>query len=216
MGLALAEVRKGADLTHVGLKHGYESTSGFRDAFAKVFGQPPGKARAAECIVSAWLTSPLGPLLTAATAEGLCLLEFTDRRAIERQIAVLRKRMNRPIVPGKNVHLERVAEELARYFEGKLREFKTPLVIRGTPFQEKVWRRLLKIPYGRTCSYDDMARDIGQPLARRAVGRANGDNRIAIVIPCHRVIRADGALSGYGGGVWRKQYLLDLERRAAQ
>jgi AraC family transcriptional regulator of adaptative response/methylated-DNA-[protein]-cysteine methyltransferase len=216
MGLALAEVRRGADVTHVGFKHGYESTSGFRDAFAKVFGQPPGKARAADCIVSAWLTSPIGPLLAAATNEGLCLLEFTDRRAIEKQITVLRRRMDRSIVPGKNAHIERVEDELARYFDGKITQFKTPLVISGTPFQEKVWRRLLRIPYGETCSYDDMARDIGQPLARRAVGRANGDNRIAIVIPCHRVIRADGTLSGYGGGVWRKQLLLDLERRTAE
>ncbi|HKQ50654.1 MAG TPA: methylated-DNA--[protein]-cysteine S-methyltransferase [Phycisphaerae bacterium] len=216
MGLALAEVRRGADATTIGLNHGYESTSGFRDAFAKIFGAPPGKARAADCIVTSWLTSPIGPLLVGATSEGLCLLEFTDRRAIEKQIAVLRRRVDRPIIPGKNAHLARVEDELARYFDGRLTQFKTPLVISGSPFQEKVWRRLLEIPYGRTCSYDDMARDIGRPLARRAVGRANGDNRIAIVIPCHRVIRADGTLSGYGGGVWRKQFLLDLERRTGE
>lgn len=211
MGLALAQIRRGADLTDVGLRHGYDSASGFREAFEKTFGKPPGRARAADCIVTAWLTSPIGPLLVAATNEGICLLEFTDRRAIETQIKTLRHRINRPAIPGKNRHIESITAELGRYFEARLEEFKTPIVIAGTPFQEAVWHRLLKIPYGKTLSYDRLARDINNPGAQRAVGRANGDNRVAIVIPCHRVIRADGSLSGYGGGVWRKQFLLDLE-----
>lgn len=215
MGLALAEVRRGADLTNVAFKHGYDSNSGFREAFERTFGKTPGRARRTDCTVTAWQTSPIGPLLLGATADGLCLLEFTDRRAIETQIKTLRRRINRPIVPGKNEHIERTAAELDRYFDGRLTEFKTPLVIAGTPFQERVWRRLLKIPYGETLSYDRLARDIRRPGAQRAVGRANGDNRIAIIVPCHRVIRADGHLSGYGGGVWRKRFLFDLERRVA-
>ncbi len=88
-----------------------------------------------------------------------------------------------------------------------------PLVIRGTPFQERVWRRLLQIPFGETLSYEGLARAVGCPGAQRAVGRANGDNRLAIVVPCHRVVQKDGQLRGYGGGLWRKQFLLDLERR---
>lgn len=212
LGLALAEVRRGADVTTVGLKHGYESTSGFRDAFARLFGASPGRARTADCVVTAWLPSPLGPLLAAASNDGVCLLEFTDRRALESQVAALRRRIDRPIVPGRNAHLDSLEAELKRYFSGELPRFVTPLVIRGTPFQEVVWRQLLRIPYGETWSYDRLAREIGRPAARRAVGRANGDNRIAILIPCHRVIGADGRLTGYGGGLWRKQWLLDHER----
>lgn len=215
MGMALAEVRRGADLTDVAFRHGYDSNSGFREAFEKTFGKTPGRSRTADCVVTAWRTSPIGPLLLGATAEGLCLLEFTDRRAIENQIKVMRRRIDRPVVPGVNEFIEQTTDELTHYFDGRLQSFETPLVIAGTPFQEKVWRRLLKIPYGRTWSYDRLARDIGRRGAQRAVGRANGDNRIAIIIPCHRVIRADGHLSGYGGGVWRKRFLLDLESRTA-
>ncbi len=215
MGLALAEIRRGADLTATALNCGYGSNSGFREAFEKTFGRPPGKARAADCIVASWLSSPVGPLLVAAAREGLCFLEFTDRRAIEAQIATLRKRIDRPVVPGRNRHIDRVTKELARYFDGKLTVFETPLVIAGTPFQEAVWRRLLRIPFGETISYDRLARDIDRPGAQRAVGTANGANRISILIPCHRVIRASGDLGGYGGGLWRKRLLLDLERRVA-
>ena len=124
-------------------------------------------------------------------------------------------RMNAAIVPGDNAHLDMIEDELSRYFEGTLRRFRVPIVARGTPFQERVWRRLRKIPYGRTLSYAKLAEDIDRPGAQRAVGRANGDNRLAIVIPCHRVVRSDGTLCGYGGGLWRKTWLLGHERDAS-
>jgi len=212
LGMAFAEVRSGGGVVETAIRHGYDSSSGFSEAFEKTFGRTPGRARSSDCMTVSWITSPLGPLLTAATDSGVCLLEFADRRAIEKQIQTAGKRMDLPFVPGRHPHLDRLHDELAEYFDGRRKAFKTPLVIRGTPFQELVWRGLLKIPYGETWSYDRLARGVGRPLARRAVGRANGDNRIAIVIPCHRVIGADGRLTGYGGGLWRKQHLLDLER----
>jgi AraC family transcriptional regulator, regulatory protein of adaptative response / methylated-DNA-[protein]-cysteine methyltransferase len=156
-------------------------------------------------IATAELDSPVGPLLAGATDEGVCQLEFTD--------------CDRATIPtangvqGRHPHLDQLAAELADYFAGRLTEFRTPLVVTGTDFQRKVWAELRRIPYGATRSYADVARAVGAGNGYRAVGRANGQNRIAIVIPCHRVINAGGAIGGYGGGLWRKEFLLALERR---
>ena len=215
LGTALSHIRGGADLTQVAMEHGYDSNSGFRDAFERIFGRPPGRSRTAECLVTQTLESPLGPLLACATPQAVCLLEFADRRALEAQIATLRRRFGCAIVPGSNDPLAQLTDELARYFAGKLREFRTPIVYPGTSFQQAVWQRLLQIPFGQTLSYEALARDVGHPGAQRAVGTANGQNRLGIVIPCHRVVNKNGRLGGYGGGLWRKQFLLELERRVA-
>jgi O-6-methylguanine DNA methyltransferase len=151
--------------------------------------------------VTAVIESPLGPLVAAATDAGVCRLEF-DGVAPRETLSL-----------GRHPHLDRLRDELADYFAGALSRFTVPLVIRGTAFQEKVWRALLRIPFGKTRSYADVARQVGAPAASRAVGNANGCNRIAIVIPCHRVIAAGGKIGGYGGGLDRKQFLLDLEAR---
>jgi AraC family transcriptional regulator of adaptative response/methylated-DNA-[protein]-cysteine methyltransferase len=213
LGRAFEQIRKGSDLDDVALGHGFDSHSGFRDAFVRTFGDPPGRSRSSDCIVVSWIESPLGPLLAAATSEAVCLLEFTDRRMLEAQFAALRKRFKRAIVPGDNTHLDRLKRELQEYLVGARDRFTIPLIYPGTPFQEKVWNQLLRIPYGTTVSYEDIARRIGSPHAHRAVGHANGLNRIAIVIPCHRVVNKSGKLGGYGGGLWRKRKLLDLEKR---
>jgi AraC family transcriptional regulator, regulatory protein of adaptative response / methylated-DNA-[protein]-cysteine methyltransferase len=213
MGEALQQIRRGADLDDVALGNGYDSHSGFRDAFVRTFGKPPGRSRNAECVLTSYLESPLGPLLVGATTEGICLLEFTDRRILETQFTTLRRRFQCAIVPGTSEHIEKLKMELAEYFDGKLQEFTVPLVYPGSLFQNKVWNGLLQIPYGETLSYEALARKIGAPGAQRAVGHANGQNRIAILIPCHRVVNKGGKLGGYGGGLWRKQYLLDLERK---
>ncbi len=213
MSKAIDQIRGGVGLDEVALGNGYDSHSGFREAFARTFGKPPGRSRDADCIVTSWLESPLGPLVMGATNKGVCLLEFSDRRMLETQFTTLRNRFECAIVPGNHEHLEQLEEELARYLAGKLTEFQVPLIYPGTPFQQKVWSGLLQIPYGETCSYEDLARAVGSPNAQRAVGTANGMNRIAIVIPCHRVVNKDGQLGGYGGGLWRKKFLLDLERR---
>jgi AraC family transcriptional regulator of adaptative response/methylated-DNA-[protein]-cysteine methyltransferase len=212
MGQALEQIRRGADLDDVALGNGYESHSGFREAFQRTFGQPPGRSRQSDCLVVSWVESPLGPLLVAAAPAGICLLEFSDRRALESQFATLQRRLGRAVVPGRHKHLDQLKKELAEYFAGRRRIFEVPLVYPGSPFQEAVWNQLLGIPYGATRSYEEVARAIGRAGAQRAVGTANGQNRIAICIPCHRVVNKGGRLGGYGGGLWRKQFLLDLER----
>jgi AraC family transcriptional regulator of adaptative response/methylated-DNA-[protein]-cysteine methyltransferase len=216
MSESLQQIRKGTPVDDVALGHGYESNSGFRAAFQRTFGAPPGQASSADCIVADWIESPVGPLVVGCTTEGVCLLEFSDRRMLETQFATLRKRFGRAIVPGKHVLLDQLKHELAEYFAGTRTEFTVPLVYPGTTFQHRVWTGLLQIPYGETRSYEELARAVGAPNAQRAVGTANGMNRIAIVIPCHRVVNKGGKLGGYGGGLWRKQFLLDLERSVTQ
>jgi len=210
---ALNQIRENGALDSAVFESGYDSHSGFRDAFARTFGNPPGRYRSGECVVLSWLRSPLGPLVAGATAEGVCLLEFTDRRMLEAEFAAIRKLFDAPVVPGSNEHLETLQVELANYFACSLRAFSVPLVYPGTAFQRRVWEQLLAIPFGETRSYEQLAVTVGEPRAVRAVGRANGLNRIAILIPCHRVVKKNGELGGYGGGLRRKQYLLDLERR---
>ena len=210
---ALSFIREGGEIDDAVYESGYDSHSGFREAFARAFGSPPGASRERECVLLAWMKSPLGPLVAGATAAGVCLVEYTDRRMLEAQIGSVRRVFGAPVIPGSNAHLDRLQEEMASYFSGTLRRFSVPLTYPGTPFQVRVWKQLLAVPFGETRSYEEMAAAVGQPRAVRAVGRANGLNRIAIVIPCHRVVNKDGNLCGYGGGLWRKQYLLDLERR---
>jgi AraC family transcriptional regulator of adaptative response/methylated-DNA-[protein]-cysteine methyltransferase len=160
------------------------------------------------------LSSPLGDLIAGATDAGVCLLEFHDPRRLEQQFRALRSRFSEPIGSGRHHHLDVLRDELKAYFAGTLKVFTVPLVTPGTPFEQRVWNALCRIPYGSTTSYEAIARGIGEPAAARAVGRANGMNRVAIVIPCHRVINKGRKLGGYGGGLWRKQHLLDLERGA--
>jgi len=216
LGKAFEQIRTGVDLDDVALGYGYNSHSGFRDAFVRTFGDSPGRSRTADCIVTAWIDSPLGPLIVGATSGGVCLLEFTDRRMLDAQFVTLRKNFHCAIVPGENHHTKQLKKELDEYFQGTRKQFAVPLVYPGTPFQKKVWNELLRIPYGKTVSYEDIARRIGSSEAQRAVGHANGLNRIAIVIPCHRVVNKNGKLGGYGGGLWRKQKLLSLEQRKSK
>jgi len=190
---------------------GYESQIGFRDAFEKLFGNPPGRARDAAMITVTRIHSPLGAMLAGATDDHLCLLEFADRRMLATQIQRLRKYLRAQFVPGDHDILAATQAQLADYFAGRRREFDLPLTTPGTDFQRAAWDALLDIPYGTTRSYLEQARAIGRPTAVRAIGRANGDNRIAIVVPCHRVTGASGELTGYGGHLWRKKALLDLE-----
>ena len=164
-------------------------------------------------IVTTVLDSPVGPLTAAVTDEGVCLLEFAGPRT-DLQRTALSRLFDADVVDGEHRYLDQLETELGEYFAGRRREFTVPLVVRGTPFQERVWRELLRIPYGQTCSYLDIARRVCNSNACRAVGSANGRNRIAIVIPCHRVVNAGGSLGGYGGGLDRKRFLLDLERGA--
>lgn len=156
--------------------------------------------------------SPVGPLFAVADDMALLLLEFHDRPMLPLQMDRLRGLYpGAEILPGTSQPLESISRELEAYFDRRLREFKTPIRLEGSRFQVEAWEALLKIPYGETRSYADQAAAIGKPEAVRAIGKANGDNRLAIIVPCHRVIRSDGHLCGYGGGLWRKKKLLDLE-----
>lgn len=212
---AFGTLRHGEKVTATAFDSGYESLSGFSKSFQETMGFSPGNSKNGKVIHVARILSPLGPMLAGATDEGICLLEFTDRRMLETQIKRLRKLLHSELVPGDSPFFEPLSKEINAYFEGRLKEFKTPLVVPGTDFQKQVWQQLQTIAYGKTRSYEEQARAIGNPKAIRAVARANGDNRIAIIIPCHRVIGKDGSMTGYGGKIWSKEYLLELERNNA-
>lgn len=209
---ALTQIQAGATLDDVVFANQYESHSGFREAFSKAFGVPPGQSQTSDFVATQILETPLGALLVGAVSQGICAIAFTDKQMLEHNYATIRQHFGYPILPVINHHIEHLRDELARYFAGELTKFTVPLVLQGTAFQEKVWSELQRIPYGETISYDELARRIIQPTAVRAVARANGMNRIEILIPCHRVIGKDGQLTGYNGGIWRKRLLLELER----
>jgi AraC family transcriptional regulator of adaptative response/methylated-DNA-[protein]-cysteine methyltransferase len=213
MGLALREVRKGGRVDEAKNRSGFESASGFREAFTRVFGDPPTAAKERDCMFAERIETPLGTMLAVADDKGLRLLEFADRRALEAELAALRQRLKTNVVPGEHKYLDAIRIQLSRYFSGENLEFDIPLAPIGSDFQMRTWELLRKIPTAETRSYSWMAERLGIPKARRAVGRANGTNMMSIIIPCHRVIRADGSLCGYGGGLWRKKWLLDHERK---
>jgi AraC family transcriptional regulator of adaptative response/methylated-DNA-[protein]-cysteine methyltransferase len=156
------------------------------------------------------LDTPLGPMLAGATDAGICLLEFTDRPMLPTELRAL-ERLRGTLVAGRHPHLDGLRRRLDAYFAGRQPSVDVPLDTPGSPFQRRVWEALRRIPAGTTVTYAELAGQVGRPAAARAVGRANGSNRVAVVIPCHRVVAAGGALGGYGGGLDRKRRLLDLE-----
>lgn len=214
LGRAFSQLRKGQSVIETTMESGFESTSGFREAFQREFGTPPSNVDGA-IFSMRWIESPLGPLIAVASPTALCLLEFADRRMLATQMKTLQTRYKCSLAPGNSAILAKTEGELESYFAGELEDFTVPLDHKGTEFQMQVWERLKKIPYGDTLSYGAMATDMGRKDAQRAVGKANGDNRIAIIVPCHRVVRTDGTLCGYGGGLWRKKRLLELEQGQA-
>ena len=155
-------------------------------------------------------------MFAVASDRGLVLCEFHDRPMLPTQLLRVERICGGRPVDGQHELLEETQRELDEYFAGTRDSFDVPLVLDGTPFQSSVWQQLLRIPFGATTSYDAIATRLGRPGAARAVGRANGDNRIAIIVPCHRVINSDGTMSGYGGGKHRKRWLLDHEQRSGQ
>ena len=157
------------------------------------------------------IETPLEGMIVIATDEALVLLEFTNRRALPTELRDVRNQFGSDPVEGANAILDQTEQELAEYFAGERTEFTIPLDLKGTPFQRQVWNELLAIPSGTTRTYGELAERVGKPGGSRAVGRANGANRIAIIVPCHRVIRTGGDLGGYGGKLWRKEWLLKHE-----
>lgn len=152
-------------------------------------------------------------MLAISDDTALYLLEFMDRKGLEQELDRLKKRTQSELIPARATPIVAIEQELIAYFKGTLKHFKTPLHLQGSPFQQDAWKALMLIPYGETRSYKEQATAIGKPSAYRAVANANGANQIAIVIPCHRIINLNGNLGGYGGGIAKKQWLIDHEKK---
>ncbi|SEM50529.1 AraC family transcriptional regulator, regulatory protein of adaptative response / methylated-DNA-[protein]-cysteine methyltransferase [Luteibacter sp. UNCMF331Sha3.1] len=194
---------------------GYASGSGFRDAIVRLLGDCPADLRGRELLKADWIETPIGSMLAVADAHALHLLEFFDRTALPRELKRLRLATRSTITFGRTSVIDRIEAELRDYFAGTRHVFETPLGLHGSVFTRRVWDELMAIAPGTTRSYAQIAASAGRHTAVRAVARANGANQLAIVIPCHRVIGADGSLTGYGGGLWRKDWLLRHERKFA-
>ncbi len=210
---AYQELQQGKNATQTAYDNGYDSLSGFGYTYKKIMGQSPSKSKDTTTIVMSRLTTPIGPMFVCATSKGICLLEFVDRKMLETEFSDLQRRLQAPIIIGENSHIQQLKQELSEYFIGTRKQFNAPLHTPTTPFRQRVWDALLEIPYGETRSYQEQAVFIDNPQAVRAVAAANGHNRVAIVIPCHRVIGKNGKLTGYAGGLERKRWLLDHESK---
>jgi len=191
----------------------FESASAFRAAFARLLGQPPSELRSDKILRATWIPTPLGDMIAVSSRCHLHLLEFVDRKGLPAELKKLQQASKEGIGIGSMPPLEQATAELTEYFAARCERFSTPLAVPASTFTQQVWDALREIPAGETRSYSDIARQIGRPSATRAVARANGANQIALMIPCHRVIGADGSLTGYGGGLWRKQRLIEIERQ---
>ena len=206
---AFLKIKEGQTVTQSAFEQGYDSLSGFSQTYKNLTGFSPAKQ--GQVITVNRISTPLGPMMIGVTDDGLCLLEFTDRKMLETQIEVLKRRLKSEMLTGKHPMIDLVSKQLEEYFAGQRKEFDIPLVVPGTEFQQRAWEALTKIPFGVTRSYKQQADIVGYIKAVRAVARANGENRISIVIPCHRIIGSDGSIVGYGGGIHRKQWLLKHE-----
>lgn len=210
---AFLELKSGKNATHTAFDSGYESLSGFSYTYKKLMGKAPSKTASGQRILISRIESPLGPMFVCATEKGVCLLEFVDRKMLETEFKDLQRLLQARIIHGENGHIKEARKQIEEYFAGQRTSFNFPLDSPGTDFQQSVWKNLIKLPYGQTSSYQELAARMGRPNSTRAVASANGNNRIAIVIPCHRIIGKDGKLRGYGGGLARKQWLLDHEQK---
>jgi len=214
LGLAVGTLQQGGSVMDAQLDAGYKSGSGFREAINRLIGDAPIRMAAHQILTAQWLDTPIGAMLVVVDDAGVHLLEFAERKALPNEIKRLRERVG-PIRFGPHPMLDRLAGEVEQYFSGQLTAFTVPVVQKGTPFEASVWDALRQIPAGQTRSYGALAHAMDRPNAVRAVARANGANQVAIIVPCHRVIGADGSMTGYGGKIWRKQWLLNHEQRMA-
>jgi AraC family transcriptional regulator of adaptative response/methylated-DNA-[protein]-cysteine methyltransferase len=212
---AFQELKNGTSTTHTAFNSGYESLSGFGYTYKKLLGQSPQKSIEKNIVLINRLTTPLGPMFICATESGVCLLEFVDRKMLETELKDLQVKLKSKIIIGENEHIKQAKNELEAYFRGERKTFDVKLHTPGSPFQQAVWAGLCTIPYGTTTSYQQQANALNRQKAVRAVATANGYNRVAIIIPCHRVIGKNGKMVGYGGGIERKRWLIAHEQKNA-
>ncbi|WP_317207353.1 bifunctional transcriptional activator/DNA repair enzyme AdaA [Chryseobacterium gleum] len=212
LNTAFKKLQQGESVTGVAFDTGYESLSGFNESFKNIFGVSPKNNTMEKIIDLKRIETMLGTMIACADENGICLLEFSDRKALPTELKSIAAHCKANIIQGENPHFETLEQQLSEYFEGRRTEFTVPLSPVGTAFQKEVWNILQEIPYGATRSYQEQADILGSPKSVRAVANANGLNKISILIPCHRVIGSNGQLTGYGGGIWRKQKLLQLEK----
>jgi len=209
---AFKKLQQGENVADAAYDVGYESLSGFNESFKNIVGVSPKNSKNQKIIDLKRIETPLGTMIACADENGISMLEFSERKSLQKELEEISKHFKANIIQGENPHFKTLEKELEDYFNGKIREFTVPLSPVGTDFQKKVWEVLRKIPYGTTRSYQEQANILGSPKSVRAVANANGLNKISIIIPCHRVIGTNGTLTGYGGGIWRKQKLLELEK----
>ena len=210
---AFQELKSGKNVINTAFDTGYNSLSGFGYTYKKIMKKSPSAENQQDVILIDRLTTPLGPMFVCATNQGICLLEFVDRRMLETEFEQLQSLLKMKIIFGENQHIQQVKVEIAEYFAGTRTHFTVALHTPGTLFQQTVWDCLKQIPYGELSTYKQQAQRINNPLAIRAVASANGNNRVAIIVPCHRVIGSNGELMGYGGGLERKKWLIEHENK---
>lgn len=210
INVALQELKAGRSTTDVAFDSGYDSLSGFGYTCKKLTGSAPSMR--SQVILIHRFTTPLGPMFVCATDRGICLLEFVDRRALETEFSDLQRLFNASIIAGENSHTRLAEKEIGEYFASQRQHFSVALDTPGSEFQRSVWQGLQKISYGQTTNYQTVAIDTGKPTATRAVASACGANRVAIIIPCHRVIGKNDSMTGYGGGIARKIWLINHEK----
>ncbi len=213
LGIAFKYIRNNEPLISAQLESGYDSSNGFRDAFSKIMGELPSKSKTIKVLYSTWLETPIGSMIVISDETHLFLFEFVDRRGLENEILQLRKRLHATILPERKKVVDLLEQQLDQYFADELIQFTVPIQLIGSEFQKNVWKNLIEIPIGETMSYKALAEKLKKPSASRAVANANGANIISILIPCHRVVRSNGELGGYGGGIARKEWLLDHEKK---
>lgn len=211
---AMQELKSGRKAIETAYDSGYDSLSGFGYTFKKLTGRAP--TQRAQVILIQRFTTPLGPMFVCATENGVCLLEFVDRRALETEFSDIQRLFDARIIAGENRHTRQAEKELGEYFAGTRQRFTLTLDTPGTAFQQHVWQALGCVGYAGVSHYGGIAAQMGNSKAVRAVASATGANRIAIVIPCHRIIGKDGAMTGYGGGIARKKWLLEHEAKYQQ